>query len=230
METETENEIGRVLARLRRENGFSQERLALLLGVTRQAVSKWECGMARSSVENLYRISEVYDIPIRELTALLEPQDPAAPPPPPEAETTAVLLEPETETGPDADAEPEISAPVPEPEADAGPAVAPPKQRRRWSRRKKTITALAVLLLLAAGLLAIRAWTWQWKNDALHLDEINARKVDIDSIEVGVGIDIGEVNAERTDIDSTDASDVMQMEEMEQADVNDLIIDFWKFD
>ncbi len=164
---ETENEIGRVLARLRRENGFSQERLALLLGVTRQVVSKWECGMARPSVENLYRISEVYDIPIRELT---------------------VLLEPEAETGPDADAEPEISAPVPEPEADTGPAVAPPKQRRRWSRRKKTITALAVLLLLAAGLLAIRAWTWQRKND------------------------------------------VMQMEEMEQADVNDLIIVFGKFD
>ncbi|MCD7861151.1 MAG: helix-turn-helix domain-containing protein [Oscillospiraceae bacterium] len=120
---ETENEIGRVLARLRRENGFSQERLALLLGVTRQAVSKWECGMARPSVENLYRISEVYDISIRELTALLEPQDPAAPSPPPEAETTAVLLEPEAET----DAEPEISAPAPEPEADAGPAATLPK-------------------------------------------------------------------------------------------------------
>ncbi|MCC8078247.1 MAG: helix-turn-helix domain-containing protein [Oscillospiraceae bacterium] len=227
---ETENEIGRVLARLRRENGFSQEQLALLLGVTRQAVSKWECGMARPSVENLYRISEVYDIPIRELTALLEPQDPAAPPPPPEAETTAVLLEPEAETGPDADAEPEISAPVPEPEADAGPAVAPPKQRRRWSRRKKTITALAVLLLLAAGLLAIRAWTGRGKNNVLYLHEMNVNKVDFDSVEVGVGIEIGEVNAERTDIDSTDASDVMQMEEMEQADVNDLIIDFWKFD
>ncbi len=223
---ETENEIGRVLARLRRENGFSQERLALLLGVTRQAVSKWECGMARPSVENLYRISEVYDIPIRELTALLEPQDPAAPPPPPEAETTAVLLEPEADTETDADAEPEISAPVPEPEADAGPAVAPPKQRRRWSRRKKTITALAVLLLLAAGLLAIRAWTGRGKNNVLYLSEMNVNKVDFDSVEV---MQTNE-NAERTDIDSTDASDVMQMEEMEQADVNDLIIDFWKFD
>ncbi len=222
METETENEIGRVLARLRRENGFSQERLALLLGVTRQAVSKWECGMARPSVENLYRISEVYDIPIRELTALLEPQDPAAPPPPPEAETTAVLLEPEAET----DAEPEISAPVPEPEADAEPAVTPPKQRRRWRRRKKTITALAVLLLLAAGLLAIRAWTGRGKNNVLYLSEMNVNKVDFDSVEVMQTTE----NAERTDIDSTDASDVMQMEEMEQADVNDLIIDFWKFD
>ncbi|MCD7852915.1 MAG: helix-turn-helix domain-containing protein [Oscillospiraceae bacterium] len=183
---ETENEIGRVLARLRRENGFSQERLALLLDVTRQAVSKWECGMARPSVENLYRISEVYDIPIRELTALLVPQDPAA----------------------------------------------PPKQRRRWSRRKKTITALAVLLLLAAGLLAIRAWTGRGKNNVLYLSEMNVNKVDFDSVEVGVGIEIGEVNAERTDtdIDSTDASDVMQMEEMEQADVNDLIIVFGKFD
>ncbi|MCD7743374.1 MAG: helix-turn-helix domain-containing protein [Oscillospiraceae bacterium] len=225
---ETENEIGRVLARLRRENGFSQERLALLLGVTRQAVSKWECGMARPSVENLYRISEVYDIPIRELTALLEPQDPAAPPPPPEAEaeTTAVLLEPEAKTGPDADAEPEISAPVPEPEADAGPAVAPPKQRRRWSRRKKTITALVVLLLLAAGLLAIRAWTGRGKNKVLYLSEMNVNKVDFDSVEVMQTTE----NAERTDIDSTDASDVMQMEEMEQADVNDLIIVFGKFD
>ncbi|MCD7903716.1 MAG: helix-turn-helix domain-containing protein [Oscillospiraceae bacterium] len=207
METETENEIGRVLARLRRENGFSQERLALLLGVTRQAVSKWECGMARPSVENLYRISEVYDIPIRELTVLLEPQDPAAPPPPPEAETTAVLLEPEAKTGPDADAEPEISAPAAKPETDAEPVATPPKQRRRWSRRKKTITALAVLLLLAAGLLAIRAWTGQKGNEYKY--EVKMDVIDIDSMEV---------------------FDVMQMEEMEQADVNDLIIVFGKFD
>lgn len=37
-------EFGSRLARLRKERGYSQEELAEKLGVSRQAVSKWERG------------------------------------------------------------------------------------------------------------------------------------------------------------------------------------------
>lgn len=36
------------LVGLRREKGYSQEQLALMLGVSRQAVSKWEAGVSHS--------------------------------------------------------------------------------------------------------------------------------------------------------------------------------------
>ncbi len=36
------------LAKLRRENNYTQEQLAGVLGVSRQAVSKWESGVSQS--------------------------------------------------------------------------------------------------------------------------------------------------------------------------------------
>ena len=51
---------GDKLARLRKEHNFTQEQLAELLGVSRQAVSKWESGLAFPETEKLIRISELY--------------------------------------------------------------------------------------------------------------------------------------------------------------------------
>ncbi len=45
--------IGRNISLLRKKNKFTQEKLANMLGVTSQAVSKWECGV---SVPDLYMI------------------------------------------------------------------------------------------------------------------------------------------------------------------------------
>ena len=41
------------LYRLRRERGLSQEELAAQLGVSRQAVQKWESGVSQPSLEKL---------------------------------------------------------------------------------------------------------------------------------------------------------------------------------
>lgn len=55
------------LAELRRERGWSQDELALKLSVTRQAISKWERGVAVPSMENLVYIGRLYGVPLDEL-------------------------------------------------------------------------------------------------------------------------------------------------------------------
>ncbi|PRR82107.1 helix-turn-helix domain-containing protein [Clostridium vincentii] len=50
------------LRKLRKEKGFSQEELAGRLGISRQAVSKWESGQSNPDTNNLIMLSEVYGI------------------------------------------------------------------------------------------------------------------------------------------------------------------------
>lgn len=56
-------ELEKQLIRLRREHGLSQDTLAKELGVTRQAVSKWERGLVIPSSENLIALSRLYQLP-----------------------------------------------------------------------------------------------------------------------------------------------------------------------
>lgn len=55
-------EFGSRLARLRKERGYSQEELAEKLGVSRQAVSKWERGEASPDTDNLIALAALYEI------------------------------------------------------------------------------------------------------------------------------------------------------------------------
>ena len=55
------------LVRLRREKGFSQEQLADLMDVSRQAVSKWETGTADPSTSNLLALAKLFGVPAEEL-------------------------------------------------------------------------------------------------------------------------------------------------------------------
>lgn len=52
------------LSRLRKEHGFSQLDLAERLSVSRQAISKWEVGIAVPTTDNLRVLSELYDVSI----------------------------------------------------------------------------------------------------------------------------------------------------------------------
>ncbi|MCL2567887.1 MAG: helix-turn-helix domain-containing protein [Oscillospiraceae bacterium] len=47
---------------LRRERNLSQEALAEMLGVSRQAVSKWESGQAYPEIENLVTLSHIFNV------------------------------------------------------------------------------------------------------------------------------------------------------------------------
>lgn len=59
--------INEKLAELRKAKGLTQKELAETLHVSRQAISRWEVGTAAPSLDNLVRLSKIYDIPLDEL-------------------------------------------------------------------------------------------------------------------------------------------------------------------
>lgn len=60
-------ETKEVLLRLRRDSGLSQQEMAERLLVTRQAVSRWECGETIPNAETLKLISKEFGISINTL-------------------------------------------------------------------------------------------------------------------------------------------------------------------
>ena len=60
-------EFANRLAALRKEHNLSQEELAGKIGVSRQAISKWECGESSPDTDNLIALSNVYGISLDEL-------------------------------------------------------------------------------------------------------------------------------------------------------------------
>lgn len=55
------------LKSIRKQTGMSQEKLAEKLGVSRQAVTKWETDMGIPDIENIMAVSALFDISIDEL-------------------------------------------------------------------------------------------------------------------------------------------------------------------
>lgn len=64
--------IGRKIAELRRAAGMKQDELAERLGVTPQAVSKWENGVSAPDISLLPEIAEIFGVTIDELFARTE--------------------------------------------------------------------------------------------------------------------------------------------------------------
>lgn len=72
---------------LRSEKKLSQGKLAQALGVSRQAVSKWENGSSVPDMENLIQLCELFEVDLSYLTTGVqntteEPVHPLPPPPP----------------------------------------------------------------------------------------------------------------------------------------------------
>ena len=55
------------LQKIRKENNITQEGLADRLNVSRQAVSKWESGLAYPDTEKLIQISKIFNVSLDEL-------------------------------------------------------------------------------------------------------------------------------------------------------------------
>ena len=60
-------EIANRLQKLRKEKGYSQEQLALELGISRQAVSKWERAESSPDTDNLILLARLYNVSLDEL-------------------------------------------------------------------------------------------------------------------------------------------------------------------
>jgi transcriptional regulator with XRE-family HTH domain len=60
--------LGRNIASRRKSQNFSQEDIATLVGVSRQAVSKWEKDLSSPSTENIIRLAEILRVSVEELT------------------------------------------------------------------------------------------------------------------------------------------------------------------
>ena len=59
--------IGDIIKEYRVKNNMTQEFVAHQLGVSRQAVSKWENGTSTPSTSNLLAIAQLYGVPAQEI-------------------------------------------------------------------------------------------------------------------------------------------------------------------
>lgn len=62
--------IGANIHDLRAAHGYSQDQIAELLGVSHQAVSRWELGLAAPTVDNLVELCELFDVSLEQLLCL----------------------------------------------------------------------------------------------------------------------------------------------------------------
>lgn len=74
------------LLQYRKKSGLSQEELAEKIGVSRQAVSKWERAEASPDTDNLITLARVYGVSLDELLNVNPEQKKTAPTPEPEAQ------------------------------------------------------------------------------------------------------------------------------------------------
>ena len=84
--------FGQNVQRLRRAAGLSQEELAERLGVTRQAVSKWERDSAYPEMEKLARMSQLFGVTVEALLNGDPAPAEARPAPPPDGAAAEAFL------------------------------------------------------------------------------------------------------------------------------------------
>jgi len=61
--------LGEKIKMYRSQNGLSQEKIAELVGVSRQAVTKWESGQSAPSTANLITLAEIFKISMDDLVS-----------------------------------------------------------------------------------------------------------------------------------------------------------------
>ncbi len=80
-------EIANRLVQLRKQSNLSQEELAMRLGISRQAVSKWERAESSPDTDNLIALASLYKLSLDDLVHSDLPPEPTAYTPPYQPET-----------------------------------------------------------------------------------------------------------------------------------------------
>ena len=65
--------LGEKITGLRKKRGLSQEELAITLGVSRQAVSKWETEEAKPDTDKIVALAEYFEVTTDWLLRDIEP-------------------------------------------------------------------------------------------------------------------------------------------------------------
>ena len=76
--------IGERIRRLRQEKGLTQEAVAAALGISRQAIAKWESGQSTPSTDNLLKLAELFRVSLADLADAGQPPEVPRPDPGPE--------------------------------------------------------------------------------------------------------------------------------------------------
>lgn len=146
------NTLGGRIQAGRKAAGLSQEALGERLGVSRQAVSKWESDAAVPELENLIAMSRIFGVTIGALLGVESPTEE-----PGQGEATPPEASGDTR-GPE-DAAPSPAGELTERELAAAEAIAQKylaaaQARPRWSRRRKIAAATAGCALVLAVVLS----------------------------------------------------------------------------
>ena len=123
--------LGRRIARLRLQHAMTQERLANIVNVSAQAVSKWENDLSYPDIMLLPVLAETFDVTVDELLGIQKaaapteqvPVDEPAASAVPDTEPIPTTPEPVPSAAPDAEPIPMVAQPASEPEV--GPAQMP---------------------------------------------------------------------------------------------------------
>jgi transcriptional regulator with XRE-family HTH domain len=62
------------LRKMRRRSGYTQEKVAQSINVSREAVSRWEQGKTRPDYESLQKLFHLYDCTTEEILDFINPQ------------------------------------------------------------------------------------------------------------------------------------------------------------
>lgn len=55
------------LEQLRKKHNFSQEKLAFLVGVSRQTIYKWEAAICLPNYKNIFKLLKIYNVEFLDL-------------------------------------------------------------------------------------------------------------------------------------------------------------------
>ena len=174
--------LGRRVQEGRRAAGLSQESLGERLGVSRQAVSKWESDASVPDLENLIAMSRIFGVTIGALLGV-EPET---------AEEPSAEEAPEASGGESGDAAPDKG--LTDRELAAVEAIVQKyleaARRPRWSRRRKVLAGAAICAVLALAVCALSSSFFSLEN---RLDQVQSQ---VYGIERSVGNQIGSLTGQ----------------------------------
>lgn len=174
--------LGRRIQEARKAAGLSQESLGERLGVSRQAVSKWESDASVPDLENLIAMSRIFGVTIGALLGV-EPET---------AEEPSAEEAPEASGGESGDAAPDKG--LTDRELAAVEAIVQKyleaARRPRWSRRRKVLAGAAICAVLALAVCALSSSFFSLEN---RLDQVQSQ---VYGIERSVGNQIGSLTGQ----------------------------------